>query len=157
MQQESRAPFPPFDESRARLKVRMAEDGWNSRDPERVALAYSVDSEWRNRSEFINGRAEIVEFLTKKWNHELEYRLIKGLWAFHDNRIAVRFAYEWRDDSDNWFRSYGNENWEFNEAGLMIRRYACINDLRITEGERLFHWELGPRPDDVPELEAFGL
>lgn len=155
--QESRPPFPPFDEATALQKVRMAEDGWNTRDPERVALAYSVDSKWRNRSEFITGRVAIVEFLTRKWNRELEYRLIKSLWAYRDNKIAVRFAYEWKDDSDNWFRSYGNENWEFNKAGLMTRRYASINDLRITQKDRLFHWELGPRPNNIPELEDFGL
>jgi len=157
MQRESRPPFPPFDESTARQKVRMAEDAWNTRVPERVALAYSIDSRWRNRSEFVSGRPEIVEFLKRKWSRESEYRLIKSLWAFHDNRIAVRFAYEWHDDSGNWFRSYGNENWEFNESGLMVHRHASINDLPITRENRLFHWELGPRPNDIPELEEFGL
>ncbi len=157
MQPESRPPFPPFDESMARQKVRMAEDSWNTRDPERVALAYSLDSQWRNRSEFINGRSEIIGFLKRKWHRELDYRLIKGLWAFHNNRIAVRFAHEWHDDSDHWFRSYGNENGEFNESALMVRRLASINDVPITQENRLFHWELGPRPNGIPELEAFGL
>ncbi len=157
MQPASRSPFPPFNEASARQKVRAAEDAWNTRDPERVSLAYSVDSQWRNRSEFISGRPQIVEFLQRKWAKELEYRLIKGLWAWHDNRIAVRFAYEWHDDSGHWFRSYGNENWAFNEAGLMVRRHASINDLPISEADRLFHWELGPRPQSVPELEEFGL
>ncbi|MCL6443800.1 MAG: nuclear transport factor 2 family protein [Alicyclobacillus sp.] len=157
MQQESRPPFPPFDESTARQKVRMAEDAWNTRDPERVALAYSIDSQWRNRSEFISGRSEIIEFLKRKWDRELEYRLIKSLWAFHRYRIAVRFAYEWHDDSAHWYRSNGNEMWEFNDAGLMIRRHASINDLPIAQEDRLFHWELGPRPENVPELEEFRL
>lgn len=157
MNEEFRPPFPPFDESTARQKVRIAENAWNTRDPERVALAYSLDSQWRNRSEFISGRDEIVAFLRRKWNHELDYRLIKSLWAAHDNRIAVRFAYEWHDDSGHWFRSYGNEMWAFNDAGLMMHRHASINDLSIQEDERLFHWKPGPRPDDVPELEDFGL
>lgn len=155
--QEARAPFPPFTAETARVKVRMAEDAWNTRDPERVSMAYSRDSEWRNRSEFLHGREEIVAFLRRKWARELEYRLVKSLWAFHDNRIAVRFAYEWHDDSYQWFRSYGNEMWQFNEAGLMVRRHASINDLPITEERRLFRWPLGPRPDDVPELEDWGL
>jgi nuclear transport factor 2 (NTF2) superfamily protein len=138
-------------------KVRQAEDGWNSRDPERVALAYTPDSLWRNRAEFLEGREEIVAFLTRKWNREQDYRLIKELWAFEGSRIAVRFAYESHDDSGNWFRSYGNENWEFDGNGLMRRRHASINDLRIAETERLFHWPLGRRPDDHPGLSALGL
>ncbi|MGV7206982.1 DUF1348 family protein [Oxalobacteraceae bacterium A2-2] len=153
---EVRPPLPPFTLETAAQKVRAAEDGWNSRDPQRVALAYTPDSEWRNRAEFVNGRPQIVEFLTRKWNRELEYRLIKELWAHDGNRIAVRFAYEWRDDADNWFRSFGNENWEFDQNGLMQRRYACINDLPIKESERKFHWPLGRRPDDHPGLSAFG-
>jgi uncharacterized protein len=148
---------PPYNLDTATQKVRLAEDGWNSRDPQRVSLAYTPDSAWRNRAEFANGRAEIVSFLTRKWARELDYRLIKELWAFHENRIAVRFAYEWRDDSGNWFRSYGNENWEFDAEGLMQRRFACINDLPITEGERKFHWPLGRRPDDHPSLSDLGL
>lgn len=135
----------------------MAEDGWNSRDPERVALAYMVDSCWRNRSEFLSGREEIIRFLRRKWTKELEYRLIKEMWAFLGARIAVRFAYEWHDDSGNWFRSYGNENWEFEENGLMCRRIASINDLPIREGERKYHWLLGRRPDDHPGLSELGL
>jgi nuclear transport factor 2 (NTF2) superfamily protein len=154
---ESRPPFPPFTKESAIEKVRAAEDGWNSRDPQRVSLAYSEDSRWRNRSEFIQGRKDIVEFLTRKWNKELEYRLIKELWSFDGNRIAVRFAYEWRDDSGNWFRSYGNENWEFNQQGLMIRRYASINDLPIKESERKFRWPIGRRPDDHPGLTDLNL
>jgi nuclear transport factor 2 (NTF2) superfamily protein len=154
---ESRPPFPPFTQETAAQKVRMAEDGWNSRDPQRVSLVYTPDSEWRNRSEFPKGREQIVDFLTRKWARELEYRLIKELWAFAGNRIAVRFAYEWRDDSGNWFRSYGNENWEFDENGLMRRRFASINDLPILESERKFHWPLGRRPDDHPGLSDLGL
>ena len=154
---EQRPPLPPFTLETAIQKVRAAEDGWNSRNPEKVALAYTSDSEWRNRSEFLNGRDEIVEFLTRKWRKESEYRLIKELWAFGDNRIAVRFAYEWHDDSGNWFRSYGNENWEFDDNGLMRKRYACINDLPISEDARLFHWPQGRRPDDHPGLSAMGL
>ncbi len=158
VQQESRRlPVPPFDETTAWQKVRMAEDAWNTCDPERVASSYSIDSRWRNRSEFISGRLEIVEFLRRKWNRELDYRLMKSLWAFHNNRIAVRFAYEWHDDSGQWFRSYGNENWEFNEAGLMVRRLASINDMPIALENRLFHWERGPRPGDIPGLEELGL
>ncbi|WP_087643156.1 nuclear transport factor 2 family protein [Caballeronia choica] len=157
MTEESRPPCPPFTQETAAMKVRLAEDGWNTRDPERVSLAYSIDSRWRNRAEFANGRAEIVALLTRKWQRELEYRLIKELWAFTGARIAVRFAYECHDDSRNWFRSYGNENWEFDEHGLMIHRYACINDLPIRESERLFHWPLGRRPDDHPGLSDLAL
>lgn len=157
MNAEVKPPLPPFTRETAIQKVRMAEDGWNSRDPQRVSLVYTEDSKWRNRSEFINGRAEIVAFLTRKWSSELDYRLIKELWAFEGNRIAVRFAYEWNDDSGNWFRSYGNENWEFNEHGLMQKRYASINDLPIKESERKFHWALGRRPDDHPSLSDLGL
>jgi hypothetical protein len=154
---EPRPPFPPFSEETATQKVRMAEDGWNSRDPQRVALVYTPDSEWRNRAEFPKGREQIVEFLTRKWARELDYRLIKELWAFAGNRIAVRFAYEWHDDSGNWFRSYGNENWEFDDNGLMRRRFASINDLPIAETGRKFHWPLGRRPDDYPGLTELGL
>ena len=155
---ESRPPFPPFTRETAIVKVRQAEDGWNSCNPEKVALAYSVDTYWRNRAEFAQGRAEVVAFLTRKWTKELDYRLIKELWAFNENRIAVRFAYEWHDDSGNWFRSYGNENWEFNEDGLMRRRFACINDLPIKESERKFHWDRSrPRPVDHPGLSELGL
>jgi nuclear transport factor 2 (NTF2) superfamily protein len=153
----TRPPLPPFNHETAVQKVRAAEDSWNSRDPERVALAYTPDSRWRNRAEFANGRGEIFAFLTRKWARELDYRLIKELWAFHGNRIAVRFAYESHDDSGNWFRSYGNENWEFAEDGLMRLRYACINDLPIKESDRKYHWALGPRPDDHPGLTALGL
>jgi len=152
-----RPPLPPFTHDTAGLNARGAEDGWNSRDPEKVSLAYTTDSHWRNRSEFINGRAEIVAFLTRKWAKELEYRLIKELWAFTENRIAVRFAYEWHDDSGNWYRSYGNENWEFDGDGLMARRIASINDLHILESARKFHWPLGRRPDDHPGLTDLGL
>jgi nuclear transport factor 2 (NTF2) superfamily protein len=148
---------PPFTRETAIAKVRTAEDGWNSRDPHRVSLVYTEDSCWRNRAEFVNGRTEIVAFLTRKWHEELDYRLIKELWAFTDNRIAVRFAYEWHDDSRNWFRSYGNENWEFDAAGLMQRRFACINDLPIKETERKYQWPLGRRPDDHPSLSDLGL
>jgi len=154
---EARPPLPPYTRDTAIQKVRMAEDGWNSRDPERVALAYTPDSIWRNRAEFPRGREEIEAFLTRKWAREIEYRLIKELWAFDGNRIAVRFAYEWRDDAGNWFRSYGNENWEFDENGLMQKRYASINDLQIQESERKFHWPLGRRPDDHPGLSDLGL
>ena len=153
----SRPPLPPFTAETAAQKARLAEDAWNSRDPERVSLAYTEDSVWRNRAEFVAGRGEIVTFLTRKWARELEYRLIKEVWAFADNRIAVRFAYEWRDDSGHWFRSYGNENWEFDAAGLMRRRLASINDLPITESERKYHWPLGRRPDDHPGLTELGL
>ncbi len=154
---EQRPPLPPFTEETARLKVRAAEDGWNTRDPQRVSLAYTPDSRWRNRSEFVTGREEIVAFLTGKWQREHEYRLIKELWAHTGDRIAVRFAYEWHDDSGRWYRSYGNENWEFDPDGLMARRHASINDLPITEDERLFHWPLGRRPDDHPGLTDLGL
>ena len=153
----SKQPLPPFDADSARLKVRLAEDGWNSRDPERVALAYTADSQWRNRSEFPRGREQIRDFLAGKWQREQQYRLIKELWAHDGNRIAVRFAYEWRDDSGHWFRSYGNENWEFDGEGLMRRRFASINDLPIAEGERKFHWPLGARPLDHPGLSDLGL
>ncbi|MGK8933362.1 DUF1348 family protein [Pluralibacter gergoviae] len=154
---EQRPPLPPFTRETAEQKVRAAEDGWNSRDPQKVSLAYTPDSQWRNRSEFVDGREQIVAFLQRKWARELEYRLIKELWAFSDNRIAVRFAYEWHDDSGNWFRSYGNENWEFDENGLMSRRFACVNDLPIAESERMFHWPQGRRPDDHPGLSMLGL
>jgi nuclear transport factor 2 (NTF2) superfamily protein len=154
---EQRPPLPPFTRESAIQKVRAAEDGWNSRDPQKVSLAYSPDSVWRNRSDFVNGREEIVEFLARKWRREQDYRLIKEIWAYSDNRIAVRFAYEWHDDSGNWFRSYGNENWEFDENGLMRKRFASINDLPITESERLFHWPQGRRPDDHPGLSELGL
>ncbi len=146
-----------FTAETARAKVRAAEDAWNTRQPARIALAYSSDSRWRNRSEFVAGRAEIEAFLTRKWLRELDYRLIKEIWAFAGNRIAVRFAYEWHDDSGNWFRSYGNENWEFDAEGLMRRRFASINDLPIGENERKFHWPLGPRPLDHPGLSELGL
>jgi nuclear transport factor 2 (NTF2) superfamily protein len=153
----SRPPLPPFTLETATQKVRMAEDAWNTRDPERVAQAYTVDSEWRNRVEFPKRRDQIVEFLQRKWARELDYRLIKEIWTFADNRIAVRFAYEWHDDSGYWFRSYGNENWEFDEHGLMRRRFASFNDLPITENERKYYWPLGPRPADHPGLSALGL
>ncbi|RAZ76151.1 DUF1348 family protein [Mesorhizobium atlanticum] len=153
----SRPPLPPFTAETAAQKARLAEDAWNSRDPERVSLAYTENSAWRNRAEFISGRGEIVGFLQRKWARELDYRLIKEVWTWNDNRIAVRFAYEWRDDSGHWFRSYGNENWEFDEAGLMRRRVASINDLPITESERKYHWPLGRRPDDHPGLSELGL
>jgi uncharacterized protein len=149
-------PVPPFTRETAIQKVRAAEDGWNSREPERVALAYTRNSRWRNRSEFLNGRSEIIDFLKRKWAKELEYRLIKELWAFDRNRIAVRFAYEWHDETGKWFRSYGNENWEFDERGLMIVRHASINDLPITESDRKYHWPLGRRPDEHPGLSDFG-
>lgn len=151
------APLPPFTHETAVQKVRLAEDGWNSRNPAKVSLAYTPDSHWRNRAEFVNGREAIVAFLTRKWEKEHEYRLIKELWAFTGNHIAVRFAYEWHDDSGNWFRSYGNENWEFNAEGEMERRYACINDLPIAESDRQFHWPQGRRPDDHPGLSDLGL
>ncbi len=154
---EPRPPLPPFNRESAIQKVRLAEDGWNTRNAEKVSLAYTPDSRWRNRTEFATGRPEIVQLLTRKWAKELDYRLIKELWAFGDNRIAVRYAYEWHDDSGNWFRSYGNENWEFDEHGLMQRRFACINDLPITEADRKFRWPLGRRPDDHPGLTELGL
>jgi len=153
----SRPPLPPFNAETAAQKARMAEDAWNSRDPARVALAYTPDSRWRNRSEFLQGREAIEAFLKRKWSKELDYRLIKEVWAFRDNRIAVRFAYEWHDDSGNWFRSYGNENWEFDEQGLMRTRFASINDLPIMQTERKYHWPLGRRPDDHPSLSELGL
>ena len=149
--------MPPFTRETATLKVRKAEDGWNSRDPEKVSLAYSEDSRWRNRSEFLHGRAEIVAFLQRKWAKELDYRLIKEMWAFDAHRIAVRFAYEWHDEVGTWFRSYGNENWEFDESGLMRVRHASINDLAIEESERKYHWPLGRRPDEHPGLSDLGL
>jgi nuclear transport factor 2 (NTF2) superfamily protein len=154
---EQKPQLPPFTEETAPQKVRMAEDAWNSRDPDRVIQVYTPDTVWRNRAEFPKGRDEVRAFLARKWARELEYRLIKELWAFRDNRIAVRFAYEWRDDSGSWFRSYGNENWEFDEHGLMRRRFASINDLPIKESERLFHWPLGRRPDDHAGLSDLGL
>ncbi|MDD5632672.1 MAG: nuclear transport factor 2 family protein [Methylococcales bacterium] len=153
----ARPPLPPFTHETAVQKVRMAEDGWNGRNPEKVALAYTIDSQWRNRAEFPVGREQIIAFLTKKWAKEHEYRLIKELWAYEGNRIAVRFAYEWHNDHDEWFRSYGNENWEFDQNGLMHRRYASINDLPIKESERKFNWPLGRRPDDHPGLSDMGL
>jgi len=153
----SRPPLPPFTEETATQKVRAAEDAWNSREPEKVALAYTEDSRWRNRAEFITGRREIAAFLARKWARELDYRLIKELWSWSGNRIAVRFAYEWRDDSGHWFRSYGNENWEFDTEGLMRRRFASINDLPIDESERKFRWPLGRRPEDHPGLSELGL
>ncbi|QBL40943.1 nuclear transport factor 2 family protein [Stenotrophomonas sp. ASS1] len=152
-----RPPLPPFTLESAIEKVRLAEDGWNTRDADKVALAYSLDTEWRNRAEFTHGREEARQFLARKWNKELEYRLIKELWAFTDNRIAVRYAYEWHDDSGNWFRSYGNENWEFGADGLMQRRFSCINDMPIKESDRKFHWPLGRRPDDHPGLSDLGM
>lgn len=154
---ESRPPFPPFTHETATQKVRMAEDGWNNRDAEKVALTYTIDSQWRNRAEFPVGRGQIIEFLKRKWATELNYRLIKELWAFEGNRIAVRFAYEWHNAESQWFRSYGNENWEFNEHGLMQKRYASINDLPIKESERKFYWPQGRRPDDHPGLNDLGL
>ncbi|MDQ7958482.1 MAG: nuclear transport factor 2 family protein [Rhodocyclaceae bacterium] len=154
---EARPPVPPFTLASATQKVRGAEDAWNSRDPDRVAQVYTPDTLWRNRAEFPRGREEVRAFLQRKWARELDYRLIKGLWAFTEHRIAVRFAYEWHDDSGQWFRSYGNENWEFNAQGLMQRRFASINDLPIASGDRLFHWPLGRRPDAHPGLEELGL
>lgn len=153
----SRPPLPPFTAETAARKARMAEDAWNSRDPEKVSLAYSEESVWRNRGEFLTGRTAIVEFLTRKWARELDYRLIKEVWAFEGRRIAVRFAYEWHDDGGRWFRSYGNENWEFADDGLMTRRIASINDIAISQRERLHHWPLGPRPADHPSLGDLGL
>ena len=152
-----RPPLPPFSRESAIEKARLAEDGWNSRDPEKVSLAYTEDTYWRNRTEFLHGRQQVVEFLRRKWDRELDYRLIKELWAFHENRIAVRYAYEWRDDSGHWYRSYGNENWEYDEHGLMRRRFACINDMPIREADRKFHWPLGRRPDDHPGLSDLGM
>ena len=157
MTTETRPPLPPFTPETAAQKVRLAEDGWNSRDPERVSLAYTVDSRWRNRAEFLEGREAIVAFLRRKWARELDYRLIKELWGFRENRMAVRFAYECHDDSGNWFRSFGNELWEFDEHGLMRRRMASINDLPIAESQRLYRWPLGRRPDGHPGLSDLGL
>ncbi|MEC5400090.1 nuclear transport factor 2 family protein [Uliginosibacterium sp. H1] len=157
MSDQARPPLPPFTAETAAQKARMAEDAWNSRDPVRVSLAYTADSQWRNRAEFVTGREQIVTFLQRKWARELEYRLIKEVWAWQDNRIAARFAYEWRDDSGQWFRSYGNENWEFDENGLMRRRHASINDLPIAEADRKFHWPQGRRPDEHPGLSELGL
>ena len=154
---ESRPPLPPFTIEAAVQKLRAAEDGWNSRDPQKVSMAYTAQSRWRNRAEFISGRAEIASLLSRKWIRELDYRLIKEIWAFSANRIAVRFAYEWHDDAGNWFRSYGNENWEFDANGLMDVRHASINDLPISEAERKFRWPLGRRPDDHPGLSDLGL
>ncbi len=156
-EQESRPPLPPFTHETAMQKVRMAENAWNTREPERVSGAYSADSTWRNRAEFLSGRDEIIRFLERKWARELDYRLIKELWAFEGDRIGVRFAYEYHDDSGNWFRAYGNENWEFDDHGLMRRRLASINDLPIAEADRKYHWPLGPRPDDHPGLSDLGL
>jgi len=157
MTEANRPPLPPFTQETAAQKVRTAENAWNGRDPEKIALAYTADSKWRNRAEFLSGREQIVQFLQRKWATELDYRLIKELWTYHDARIAVRFAYEWHNVSGQWFRSYGNENWEFNEHGLMQRRIASINDLAIDELERKFHWPAGPRPDDYPGLSELGL
>jgi len=154
---ETKPPLPPFTHDTATQKVRMAEDAWNSRDPDRVVLVYTEDTVWRNRSEFPAGREQVRQFLQRKWARELDYRLIKELWAFLDNRIAVRFAYEWHDDSGQWYRSYGNENWEFNAQGFMMRRFASINDLPIRESDRKFHWPAGRRPDDHPGLSDLGL
>jgi nuclear transport factor 2 (NTF2) superfamily protein len=153
----SRPPFPPFTRESAMEKVRLAEDAWNTRDAAKVALGYTSDSRWRNRSEFINGRNEIIDFLSCKWARELDYRLTKEMWAFAGNRIAVRFAYEWHDESDHWYRSYGNENWEFNSDGLMASRFSSINDLVILASDRKYHWGLGRRPDDCPGLSDLGL
>jgi nuclear transport factor 2 (NTF2) superfamily protein len=153
----TRPPIPPFNQETAIQKVRLAEDSWNTRDPAKVSLGYTLESRWRNRAEFANGRDQIIALLTRKWVKELEYRLIKELWAFHENRIAVRFAYEYHDDSGNWFRAYGNENWEYDEQGYMYARYASINELPILEADRKFHWTLGRRPDDHPGLSALGL
>lgn len=157
MADATKPPFPPFNIETATQKVRLAEDAWNSRDPERVSMAYTTDSQWRNRSEFISGRDEIVTFLKRKWQKEMDYRLVKELWIADGNRIAVRFAYEWHDEAGNWFRSYGNENWEFTDQGLMKRRIASINDLFIKESDRKFNWPLGRRPDDHPSLSEMGL
>ena len=154
---QNRPPLQPFTQETATQKVRMAEDAWNTRDPERVALAYTVDSVWRNRTEFFSGREAIVQFLRRKWAKELHYRLIKALWTCHDNRIAVRFAYEWHDDAGHWFRSYGNEHWEFDEHGFMRRRLASINDLPIRDTDRKYHWSLGRRPDEHAGLSELGL
>ena len=155
--EDTRAPLPAFTKESAIKKIRIAEDAWNNKNPEKIATAYSLDSQWRNRDQFVQGRAEIIGFLAGKWDKELDYRLIKELWAYQDNRIGVRYVYEWHDKDGNWFRSHGNENWEFNEKGLMTERHASINDVAIKESERKFHWPLGPRPDDHPELSELGL
>jgi uncharacterized protein len=157
MSTETRPPIPPFTLESAQMKVRLAEDAWNTRNPEKVALAYTPDSKWRNRAEFVNGRQEIIAFLKRKWARELDYRLIKEIWAYGSNRIAVRFSYEWHDDSGNWFRSYGNENWEFDEGGLMRMRYASINDLLIEDSDRKYYWPLGRRPDGHAGLSELNL
>jgi len=157
MSTETRPPIPPFTLESAQMKVRLAEDAWNTRNPEKVALAYTQDSKWRNRAEFVNGRQEIIAFLKRKWARELDYRLIKEIWAYGSNRIAVRFSYEWHDDSGNWFRSYGNENWEFDEGGLMRMRYASINDLLIEDSDRKYYWPLGRRPDGHAGLSELNL
>ena len=157
METAARPPLPPFTPETAARKVRLAEDAWNTRDPDRVVQVYTEDTQWRNRAEFPRGRAQVREFLARKWARELDYRLVKELWACAGDRIAVRFAYEWHDDSGQWFRSYGNENWEFTPEGLMRRRFASINDLPIRDGERKFHWPLGPRPDQHPGLSELGL
>ena len=157
MSSENRPPLPPFSYEDAIIKVRKAEDAWNGKNPQAVSLAYTEDSQWRNRSEFITGRERIVDFLTKKWLKEQDYRLIKEIWCHSENRIAVRFAYEWHDSEGNWFRSYGNENWQFNAQGLMEQRHASINDVAISESERLFHWPAGIRPQDHPGLTELGL
>jgi nuclear transport factor 2 (NTF2) superfamily protein len=157
MSTETRPPIPPFTLESAQMKVRLAEDAWNTRNPEKVALAYTPDSKWRNRAEFVNGRQEIIAFLKRKWTRELDYRLIKEIWAYGSNRIAVRFSYEWHDDSGNWFRSYGNENWEFDEGGLMRMRYASINDLLIEDSDRKYYWPLGRRPDGHAGLSELNL
>lgn len=157
MSELTRPPLPPFEYEDALIKVRKAEDAWNSKNPSAIAEAYTADSEWRNRSEFITGRDTIVEFLKRKWQRELDYRLIKEIWSYSDARIAVRFAYEWHDDSNNWYRSYGNENWEFSQSGLMKKRLASINDLHIDENDRLFFWPEGPRPEKHPGLTELGL
>ncbi|REG84405.1 DUF1348 family protein [Marinomonas pollencensis] len=157
MSDEAKAPFPPYTEETAKQKVRMAEDAWNTKDPVKVSMAYTPDSRWRNRDTFPVGREQIQELLTNKWQKERDYRLVKELWAYDNNRISVRFAYEWQDAEGNWFRSYGNENWQFNEQGLMQERHASINDLPIAESERKFHWPAGPRPLDHPELSEMGL
>ena len=154
---KTRPPLPPFSEADALTKARRAEDAWNMQDPEVIALAYTENSQWRNRNEFIQGREQIVQFLTKKWQRELQYRLIKEVWCHNNNRIAVRFAYEWHDSNGQWHRSYGNENWQFDEHGLMAYRHASINDLAIDENQRLFHWPLGKRPDEHPGLSGLGL
>ncbi|WP_406857666.1 nuclear transport factor 2 family protein [Alsobacter sp. KACC 23698] len=154
---QDRPPLPPFTAASAKRKTRLAEDGWNSRDPEQVALAYTEDTLWRNRSEFLSGRAQVKQFLRRKWSRELDYRLVKEVWAFRGDRIAVRYAYEWRDEDGQWFRSFGSENWEFDANGLMRRRFACINDLSIEDHDRKLRWPLGPRPDDHPGLTDLGL